>query len=199
VLWRINLFLVGVFALPVMAVADMIDSDGIAPYEVCALCHSLDGNSPMAKFPKLAGQPNAYIEKQILDFLTGERDNDGGQMVSIVAELSPEDIPVVAQWFASQSAPAPADIGDAANGAELFSQLGCDVCHSERETTGLVPHLTAQHAGYLTKQMMDYRDGRRGNDANGAMQGAMRDVTDTQIEAVAAYLAATKRGFDEDS
>ena len=50
----------------------------------------LDGISATAKFPKLAGQKKAYIEKQLSDFLAGNRTNDGGQMASIVTEIPPE-------------------------------------------------------------------------------------------------------------
>lgn len=37
--------------------AYMLDSDGMKPWESCALCHGLDGVSRMAKFPKLATSP----------------------------------------------------------------------------------------------------------------------------------------------
>lgn len=185
--------------LPGLAWAGMITDEGMAPYEICALCHSLDGNSRMSKFPKLAGQPAAYLEKQIVDFLTGGRDNDGGQMAAIVTELDAENIPAVAEWFASQPAPPPADLDDIASGAAAFADLGCKTCHDESPPNASVPHLTAQHQAYLAKQMEDFRDGRRSNDRDGAMAAAMQDVTDAEIEAIARYLAATPRGFDGNS
>ncbi len=177
----------------------MISTDDVAPYELCALCHSLDGNSRMSKFPKLAGQPAAYIEKQVLDFLAGARMNDGGQMASIVTELAPEDIPVVADWFASQPAPAPFEATDIAEGAKLFDELGCVSCHEGEAQDAPTPYLTAQHPAYLAKQMRDYRDGERSNDLGAVMQSAMQDIGDAQIDAMARYLAATPRGTDGDS
>lgn len=186
--------------LPGAAVAGMITDEGLEPYEICALCHGLDGNSRMSKFPKLAGQPVAYIEKQIEDFLHGRRDNDGGQMVAIVsAELAPENISVVAEWFSSQPPPPPVEVNDIADGAAAFGDLGCVTCHDENGSSDLTPHLTSQHSGYLIKQMQDYRDGRRTNDPDGAMRAAMQDVSDAEIEALANYLTATPRGFDGDS
>ncbi|MEM7472538.1 MAG: c-type cytochrome [Pseudomonadota bacterium] len=198
---RVKPTLFAVFViLPGIASAGMITDEGLEPYEICALCHSLDGNSRMSKFPKLAGQPAAYIEKQISDFLAGRRDNDGGQMVAIVtAELAPENIPIVAEWFATQAPPPPVEAGDVTAGETAFADLGCKTCHDEADPATETPHLTSQHQAYLVKQMEDFRDGRRGNDADGAMQAAMQNVSDADIEAIATYLSATPRGFDGNS
>lgn len=176
---------------PVMA--NSFGSDADAPYEVCALCHSLDGVSRMAKFPKLAGQPAPYIEKQLNDFLSGARQNDGGQMAAIVTEITLDDIPVVAQWFAMQSAPPVTDAGDVSAGKDAFETLGCLACHDSARANEMTPHLTAQHAGYLQKQMLDFRDGARDNDPGGMMRAAMSHLTDPQILELANYLAATPR------
>jgi len=188
-----------IYALAVVgasaANADMIDTSELAPYEVCALCHSLDGVSRMAKFPKLAGQPSLYLQKQIKDFRAGHRTNDGGQMESIVRELAPEDIPVVADWFAAQPAPPPDEIGDDhATGAELYAAQNCATCHAGAvDQSPLHPYLEAQHSSYLVKQMTEFRDGARQNDPGQLMQKAMIGLSDGEIRAIATYLAATPR------
>ena len=41
----------------------------------CAACHGVDGNSVNPEWPKLAGQHEGYIVKQLLYFSDGERDN----------------------------------------------------------------------------------------------------------------------------
>lgn len=175
------------------AVANSFGSDDDAPYEVCALCHSLDGVSRTAKFPKLAGQPAPYIEKQLQDFLSGARQNDGGQMAAIVTEITADDIPVVAEWFSMQPAPPPTDTGDVSAGEAAFETLGCLACHDGARANDMTPHLTAQHASYLQKQMVDFRDGARDNDPGGMMRAAMTYLTDPQISELAAYLAGTTR------
>lgn len=175
------------------AAANSIGAEHDAPYEICALCHSLDGVSRMARFPKLAGQPAPYIEKQLHDFLQGRRSNDGGQMAAIVTEITPDDFPAVAQWFANQTAPAPDEAGDVTDGRAAFEDLGCVSCHSAERANDLTPHLTAQHAAYLEKQMIDFREGDRTNDPGGMMGAAMAQVSDAQIAELAAYLAATTR------
>ena len=36
---------------------------------VCVACHAADGNSPSGAYPKLAGQHEAYLYKQLKDFV----------------------------------------------------------------------------------------------------------------------------------
>lgn len=176
------------------ALAGMTDTENLAPYEICALCHALNGDSHMSKFPKLAGQPQAYLEKQLADFLAGRRSNDGGQMEAIVTEIAPENFPVVAEWFAGQPAPPPVETdANISSGEAAFSDLGCSGCHDRAIADGITPHLTAQHSSYLVKQMIDFRDGNRANDLDGTMRLAMEGVTDVQIDALAVYLSSTPR------
>lgn len=177
------------------AFADMISSEGMAPYEVCGLCHGLDGNSAMAKFPKLAGQKAAYIEKQLHDFRAGHRTNDGGQMQAIVTELTEADIPVVAEWFASQRPPLPVEAAPDPAAAQDFTNLGCVGCHtSPNPRPGLtVPHITAQHPAYLERQLKAFRDGERQNDPEGVMRNVAAGLTDAQITALAEHIATLPR------
>jgi cytochrome c553 len=89
------------------ASAGMIDKEGMDEWEVCAMCHSLDGISRMSKFPKLAGQKTDYISKQFLDFYHGRRTNDGGQMETIATEVDLGELDKIANYF-SQLPPPPA-------------------------------------------------------------------------------------------
>ncbi len=163
-------------------------------YETCALCHGLFGVSHTGKFPNLGGQKQAYIEAQVRAFLDGKRTNDGGQMVTIVTELHPEDIPFVAEWFASQDPPEPYPAENTATGAEHFGALGCGSCH-ENAADGdpTVPYLTAQKPAYLIKQMTDFREDRRDVGAAPGMHRELLSIPDPLIEAIATYLAAEAR------
>jgi len=173
----------------------MISTEGMAPYEVCGLCHGLDGNSAMAKFPKLAGQKAAYIEKQLHDFRNLHRTNDGGQMQAIVTEVLEEDIPIVAAWFESQPPPVPEDAPFPASAAQDFTNLGCAGCHTASDPPpGLtVPYITAQHPSYLERQLKAFRDGERDNDPDGVMREVAKGLTDAQIEALSTYIATLAR------
>ncbi|KCV82300.1 cytochrome c553 [Actibacterium atlanticum] len=181
--------LLALCALP--AWADF-DADAYPPYEICALCHGLFGVSANAKFPNLGGQDATYLDIQVRAFLSGGRHNDGGQMAQIVTELKPEDIPVVVEWFSTQDPPTPTGDGDTA-GSEFYAQRSCGACHDAEVGFMGVPHLTSQHAGYLSKQMKDFRDGRRDTHQGCVPHGSMMPTDDTEIEAIARYLAAQPR------
>ncbi|MEL6644186.1 MAG: c-type cytochrome [Pseudomonadota bacterium] len=175
------------------ALADY-DPSQYPAYETCALCHGLFGVSHTGKFPNLGGQKQAYIEAQIRAFRDGHRTNDGGQMVTIVTELQPEDIPFVAEWFASQDPPAPYPAEDTAPGAAAFAALECATCHDNApDGDPTVPHLTAQKPDYLAKQMSDFRDGRRDAVQVPGLHAGRLALPDSELEAIAVYLAAQER------
>ncbi|WP_109121329.1 cytochrome c4 [Azospirillum sp. TSO22-1] len=175
------------------AMADTLVTDGAPPWEMCGECHGLDGLSAVPRFPRLAGQDRAYIEKQLRDFRAGRRRNDGGQMSGSVSELTDETIPPVAAHFSAQ-APLPASpAGDPrarrviAEGDAAAGIPPCRSCHG----TG-APRLEGQHAGYLAKQLRDFRDGRRDNDADGAMRAVAARLSDADVEALSHALQDTE-------
>lgn len=183
---RLNAFWLA-FACTSPALADF-DAASYPPYERCALCHGLFGQSHNAKFPHLAGQKPEYIKAQLDAFLAGARTNDGGQMAAIVTELKAEEIPVVVEWFSTQEPPSPKDALVNATGQQKVEALGCLDCHND--DAGFVPHLTAQHAGYLEKQLNDFATGARSErDVAGMHQEILRPVMD-KVSDIAAYLAA---------
>lgn len=189
--------------------ADGIGYENLPAQELCGLCHGLNGISPMPRFPKLAGQDAAYIEKQLRDFRARLRTNEGGQMEVIANEIREEQIGEVARYFADQPAPEPHERegpmpGDA-RAMELYTagdaKLGipaCASCHGKisgdaQGQSVLAPHLTAQHESYLAKQLADFRSGARTNDIDATMQGIARRLGDDEIAALASYLAAAPR------
>ena len=48
---------------------------GQAKSATCMGCHSLAGNSTIPNYPKLAGQGEGYIIKQLQEFKSGAREN----------------------------------------------------------------------------------------------------------------------------
>ncbi len=187
--------------------------DGAPPHEMCALCHSLDGISRMSRFPRLAGQKAAYIEKQLRDFREGLRRNDGGQMASVVTEIEEAQIAEVAAYFSTLPAPPPieADAAPEPAAARLFGEgdaargvPACASCHMPDPSgepppaARIAPYLTAQHADYLAKQLRDFRRGDRNNDRTGSMAAIAKALTESEIEALAAWLAARPRKASHD-
>lgn len=168
------------------------DAASYPAYETCALCHGLFGQSRIAKFPHLAGQKPAYIQTQLEAFLDGARTNDGGQMSSIVTELEPEDFAVVVAWFAEQDPPAASAPPESSAGMDLVEANGCLTCHTA-DPTDAIPHLTAQHAGYLAKQMTDFRTGQRTHSDVAALHKDYFAQMEDGIDAIAAYLSSLER------
>lgn len=190
-----------VFAMAIWATgsgfadADMIDTEGMEPWEVCGICHGHTGLSATARFPRLAGQNAAYLEKQMADFAAGHRVNEGGQMRSIITEVAPKDFSVIAAWFAEQEPPAP-DVaeGDAITGALFWAKAGCGACHGkDAEPDPARPYIFAQHEDYIAKQLRDYRDGERTNDPDGVMRAQAANLTDDEISALAAFITQQVR------
>jgi cytochrome c553 len=191
-------------ALP-FARADLIVTTGMQPWEICASCHSLDGISAMARFPKLAGQRADYIVKQVRDFRDGHRQNDGGQMVAIAGDTSDDDLAKSAGYFAGLPAPPPdasqaTDSEDWLRGATLYRDgdgvagiTGCGFCHEPASARNDAPLLKAQHAAYLEKQLQDWRSGARNNDPSWSMPEIARKLSDRDIAALAWFLASQPR------
>jgi len=169
--------------------ADMIVTEGVQPWEICGECHGLDGVSPVARFPSLAGQRPAYIVKQVRDFRDGRRANDGGQMAANASDIGEADIAKAAAYFSALLPPAPMSsdlralywVGDASAGI-----TSCASCHDGAEAA---PSLQSQHAGYLAKELDDLRSGARAND-DGVMRAIASKLSDADIEALSDYLAS---------
>jgi len=70
--------------------------------EVCQACHGMDGNSPIAENPKLAGQHPDYLAKALRDYKSGARKNP--VMGAMAATLTTKDINDLAAYYGSQPA-----------------------------------------------------------------------------------------------
>jgi len=73
---------------------------GQAKSAVCGSCHGADGNSPLALNPKLAGQGEAYLYKQLVEFKSGARQN--ATMAAMVMALNDDDMHDLAAYYSSQ-------------------------------------------------------------------------------------------------
>lgn len=66
----------------------------------CMACHGPAGAGIPARYPAVSGQHAAYSQKQLNDFKSGARSNDGGVMGPITARLSDADIKAVSDYMA---------------------------------------------------------------------------------------------------
>lgn len=65
----------------------------------CSVCHGKLGISRDPEVPHLAGQHAFYIEKSLLDYQSGKREDR--RMTLMVKALSKEDIKDLAAWYES--------------------------------------------------------------------------------------------------
>ena len=165
--------------------------------QVCAGCHSADGNSAAAANPKLAGLNAEYINKQLNDFKSGARKN--AIMSGMVASLSPQDMLNLAAYFSAQQ-PKPGTSKDqqlALIGQKIYrgGVLGagvpaCASCHGPQGKGIPVqfPRLAGQHSEYIYTQLNAFRVGERANDGAKMMRTIAAKMTDADMKAVASYI-----------
>lgn len=162
---------------------------------VCARCHGADGNSATPNFPKLAGQPSAYLVKQIGEFYAGTRTHD--LITPAATPIAAEDIAGVATYF-SQQKPTRGPTGEPTltEIGKLLYTIGnpktglpsCDGCHSpDGSGGGRFPRLAGQHRDYLIKQLDDIRAGRRNSSA--LMRAVADRMGELETRALAVYLS----------
>ncbi len=166
---------------------------------LCTACHGAEGNSPlMPNYPKLAGQGERYLLKQMKDIKSGAR--PVVEMTGMLDGLDDQDMADIAAWYASQTSTlGEADPELAQRGEEIFrgGKLGdgvpaCTGCHSP-DGAGLdlafYPKLSAQMAEYTAKQLEDFREGVRTNDGDAmVMRGVAEKLSNKDIKAVASYI-----------
>ena len=67
---------------------------------LCPMCH-LGGFVGQNEIPRVAGQWPEYVKKQLSDFKARRRTNDAGNMTSVAATLSDDDIENLSQYTAN--------------------------------------------------------------------------------------------------
>jgi len=65
----------------------------------CASCHGPTGAGIPVQFPRLAGQHSKYVASQLKNFRSGDRANDGGKMMQVIArKLTDQETKAVAEY-----------------------------------------------------------------------------------------------------
>jgi len=165
----------------------------------CGACHGIDGNPSDKQYPKLAGQNEAYIARQLTLFQTQKRQS--AIMMGFAASLSPQDMHDVGAYFASKSSlPGVADDKLLERGQALYrggdAKLGipaCMACHGPdgRGMAGTgFPQLGGQWADYVTAKLKDWKGGTSwGDDAKAKVMPAIaQSLSDADINALASYV-----------
>ncbi len=176
---------------------------GKAKSAACGGCHGFDGNSAIVTYPKLAGQNEAYIVKQVKDFKANS-DRQNAIMLGMVAAVSDEDAADIGAYFQSQMLKEAAvhDADKAAAGRDLYKggdlQKGipaCQACHGPKGsgTAGIgYPQIGGQYVEYTLAQLKAFKGGSRKNDDKMLMRSIVEKLSEKDMIAVSHYIASLK-------
>ena len=170
---------------------------GKAKAGTCSGCHGADGNSVNPEWPKLAGQGDGYLDKQLKDFKGGARKN--ATMAPMVAALSEQDMADLSSFYSSQTVQAgSADEKLVELGQKIYrggnpasGVAACIGCHGPSgagNPAASFPALSAQHAKYIENQLNAFKSAERSNDAGKMMRTVAGNMTEQEIKAVASYI-----------
>ena len=203
-----KVLLAGVIALGVMSQAAMAAGDaaaGKAKTAACAACHGPDGNSAAPTFPKLAGQGERYVIKQLQDIKSKVRPVPA--MMGLLDNFNDKDFADMAAYFATQKGSVNQAKKDLLTKGEQIYRAGvkdrgipaCTACHSPSGSGNApagFPRLSGQHADYIATQLKAYRAAADGDAAGRSNDGdtkPMRTIaaylTDSEIAAVSSYIS----------
>lgn len=159
----------------------------------CLYCH--DGPQGQARtqlYPRLAGQQEAYLRKQLHAFASGERNDP--TMTPFALSLTEKEFEAMVTNFSRMKAQPNtdfhADAARAARGAALAKSNNCAACHGpQMEGKDAYPRLAGQSYDYLVDQLANFKNGKR-RDAAGMMPAAVNGLSPGDIEDLAHFLAS---------
>lgn len=173
---------------------------GGAGVPACMACHGSNGEGQAASgFPRLAGQHQAYLVKQLREFAGGQRKSP--QMAPIASALNAQQMNDVADYYASLPGWKP-NANPVATGPQnaLGFKLAawgnwnkgmpaCFACHGDGGA-GIPPHfpaLAGQPGAYTRVQLKAWQSATRANDPQGLMKFVALKMSDAEIAAVSLY------------
>ncbi len=176
---------------------------GQTAYAVCASCHGQQGEgNRQLNAPKLAGQEDWYLRRQLEYFKSGVRGTGPGDVFgmamgpmanTLVDEAAVENVIAYIQTFPDDPTTKTV-VGDIENGEDIYNT--CAVCHGQ-QGEGFAFMNAPRQAGlddwYLVTQLKNFRSGARGahdDDAYGMQMNMMAAIlnTDEAINDVVAYI-----------
>lgn len=165
----------------------------------CFICHGVDGESSSPVFPRLAGQNEAYVVRQLKDYQSGKRSST--TMQPMVSDLNEADFVALGKYFSSRPTHGHqveddelAQVGGFVykRGNPWSGVAACAGCHGPSGYgTNALPRLAGQHAQYTEKQLREFNSRVRNND-NMVMHSIASKLTELELKAVASYLSGLK-------
>jgi thiosulfate dehydrogenase len=177
-----------------------------AAAQVCAGCHGPQGQGA-GVFPRIAGQPIVYLEKELQFYRSGARPNP--MMQAVAAKLSDEEIGALAEYFSKLHPPYVPSAGtlsapQTARARQLVTAgdwrhgvPACVRCHGP-DLAGVAPQIPAlagQPSQYLLATLQLIHDMRAPHYFPlRIMSRVSKGLSETDINAVSGYIAQLKPG-----
>jgi cytochrome c553 len=175
-----------------------------ARLRACEPCHGRQGGGTSNDyFPRLAGKPAGYLMNQLVAFRDGRRRYP--PMNYLLEYQSDSYLQKIAEYFAALRPPpvqsAATDVSEAllARGRSLVTEgdqasgvPACSGCHGSK-LTGMepaIPGLVGLHKSYISAQLGAFRYGTRTAAEPDCMQLVAASLTESDVTAVAAWLAS---------
>jgi cytochrome c553 len=160
--------------------------------EACVSCHGFNGNARAQTYPRLAGQPEAYLKQQLQAFVSGERSDP--TMTPMALSMSERELAGLAAHFSKMqpvaNAAFHADPAQVKRGEALAKANNCAACHGQQlEGKDTYPRLAGQGYGYLQTQLTRFKSGAR-RDASGAMPAVAAALSAQDIDDLAQFIAS---------
>ncbi len=174
--------------------------------QACVSCHGQQGRGiDKAYFPRLAGKPAGYLYNQLVAFRNGSRKY--APMNYLLAYLPDPYLQKMAEYFAAQDVPAPVSTSPALPESAQLLAMGDEIVHRGVGTKTVpacvschgadlggrspgIPGLLGLRADYISAQLGAWRYGTRTAIAPDCMQYVASSLTEPQVAAVSAWLAA---------
>ncbi len=163
---------------------------------LCATCHGPQGNSQIPQIPSLAGQPQVFLENQMVLIREGLRDI--APMKGLLDKMQDAELVTLAIYFSAQTpaltaaAAHPVNTQRLQRGKDLAQKMLCGTCHlPDFSGRAQIPRLAGQHEAFLLDSMKQFRD-HAGPGRDTLMSAALFGVKDAELADLAHFFAHFK-------
>lgn len=159
--------------------------------QMCMACHGPQGNSQVPTTPSLAGQPQLFIENQLVLIREGMRVVP--EMKGLLDGVPDAELVALANYFAAQKPVAAAtgqpDAAKVQRGQALAARALCGSCHlPDYSGRQQIPRLAGQPEAFLLQSMKQFRD-HPGPGRDTIMAASLYGLKDQDLADLAHFLA----------
>lgn len=165
----------------------------------CFACHgadgiaTADGLSADKNVPNLAGEPDLYLQFQLVFYRKGVRKN--AVMNAMAQQLSNDDLRDISAYYASLPGPDGSKSPDTAPqdtelGSKIAQAIHCTNCHGDHfEGVDNIARLAGQREDYVDEALRDFKSGARTSTGASGMAEVVYPLGDEEMKALAHYVS----------